>query len=148
MDYSEKLKDPRWQKKRLKILERDEFTCQICFDSKSTIHIHHRRYVVGKDPWEIPDRALVSLCEICHESEQDMIKDACACLVEIIRERFLSESIFEITEGFHQMTQFCTQDAVASALKLFLTDDEAQRKMIKDFFKDCKRQAALKTAEK
>jgi hypothetical protein len=27
-EYSKKLKHPRWQKKRLEILDRDKFTCQ------------------------------------------------------------------------------------------------------------------------
>lgn len=29
MTYAEKLKDPRWQKKRLRILERDAFACHM-----------------------------------------------------------------------------------------------------------------------
>ena len=36
-EYSQKLKDPRWQKKRLQILERDEWNCQICHDNESTL---------------------------------------------------------------------------------------------------------------
>ena len=43
--YYEKFKDPRWQKKRLEVLQRDEFMCQICLDTSSTLHIHHRRYI-------------------------------------------------------------------------------------------------------
>ena len=35
MGYSEKLKDPRWQKKRLEILERDNFRCQYCGDKNA-----------------------------------------------------------------------------------------------------------------
>lgn len=31
-DYSQKLLDPRWQRKRLEILQRDDFTCQVCSD--------------------------------------------------------------------------------------------------------------------
>lgn len=67
--YSEKLRDPRWQKKRLEILGRDEFCCQLCFDSKSTLHVHHRFYRAGLDPWEYEANALVTLCEYCHEEE-------------------------------------------------------------------------------
>ena len=47
MEYAEKLKDPRWQKKRLEILERDAWVCQKCFDTKSTLHVHHRIYNGG-----------------------------------------------------------------------------------------------------
>lgn len=67
--YLEKLKDPRWQKKRLEILQRDEWTCKICFDGESTLHVHHRYYTYGADPWDYPNEALVTLCHACHEGE-------------------------------------------------------------------------------
>ena len=69
MTYSEKLKDPRWQRKRLEILQRDDFTCQKCKDKESTLHVHHRIYLKGNDPWDYPDELLVTLCENCHEAE-------------------------------------------------------------------------------
>ncbi len=41
MKYSEKLKDPRWQKKRLEIFQRDEFHCQQCGDGENTLCVHY-----------------------------------------------------------------------------------------------------------
>lgn len=67
MTYSDKLRDPRWQKKRLEILNRDAFTCVFCESTEKELHVHHRRYERGKDPWEYPDQALVTLCKDCHE---------------------------------------------------------------------------------
>jgi len=67
MTYAEKLKDPRWQKKRLKVLNRDEFTCQCCGDSKSTLHVHH--FLYEKNPWDVEDHALITICEKCHQFE-------------------------------------------------------------------------------
>lgn len=67
MTYGQKLKDPRWQKKRLKILERDEFTCTICGDDKNTLHVHHEKYI--GDPWEVEDKYLKTVCETCHTNE-------------------------------------------------------------------------------
>lgn len=61
-EYAQKLKDPRWQKRRLQILERDHWECQQCFSSESTLHVHHRYYVEAGEPWEYPDSALVTLC--------------------------------------------------------------------------------------
>lgn len=58
-------KDPRWQKKRLLILERDNWRCQACFDSESTLHVHHILY--DGDPWNVEDLLLQTLCESCHE---------------------------------------------------------------------------------
>jgi hypothetical protein len=68
-EYFEKLKDPRWQKKRLEILERDGFTCRICNDTKSTLHIHHIIYFKESEPWEYDDKYLITLCKTCHENE-------------------------------------------------------------------------------
>jgi 5-methylcytosine-specific restriction endonuclease McrA len=67
MDYSVKLKDPRWQKKRLKIFARDKFTCQMCGDDKSTLVIHHIKYLLDKEPWEHPNKLLITICEDCHK---------------------------------------------------------------------------------
>ena len=63
--YSEKLKDPRWQKKRLEILNRDEFACQKCGDTETTLHVHHKKYNSG-EPWDIGNDHLTTLCEFCH----------------------------------------------------------------------------------
>jgi hypothetical protein len=68
MTYSEKLKDPRWQKKRLEILNRDKFACQDCFETTKTLHVHHLDYEQGADPWDYPDNYLITLCEDCHET--------------------------------------------------------------------------------
>lgn len=66
MTYAEKLRDPRWQRKRLEILERDKWTCAICEDKESTLHVHHKHYRDGLDPWDYEDGNLTTLCERCH----------------------------------------------------------------------------------
>ena len=53
--YSDKMKDPRWQKKRLEIFERDGWSCCRCGDTESTLNVHHLRYVPGHDPWDYPN---------------------------------------------------------------------------------------------
>ena len=73
--YAEKLKDPRWQRKRLEILERDRWTCQGCGDTKSTLHVHHCWYDPQRktEPWEYENRSLRTLCEQCHEGEREQL---------------------------------------------------------------------------
>jgi len=66
MTYTQKLRDPRWQKKRLIILERDQFRCVICNDNKEELQVHHKRYFRGLEPWEYEDVYLESLCSTCH----------------------------------------------------------------------------------
>lgn len=56
---------------RLKVLERDKFTCQCCYDTEQTLHVHHRYYVQGRDPWSYPMFSLVTLCVNCHKRPSD-----------------------------------------------------------------------------
>jgi len=66
--YSDLLKSPKWQKKRLEILQRDKFTCQSCNDDINTLHVHHLHYEKGLLPWEYENEDLVTLCEKCHDA--------------------------------------------------------------------------------
>lgn len=75
MKYSEKLKHPLWQKKRLQILSRDKFTCKLCKDTEATLHVHHKYYENSFEPWDYPNSALVTLCEHCHAEIERKKKD-------------------------------------------------------------------------
>lgn len=80
MTYSEKLKDQRWQKKRLELLEAAGWQCQCnsCQNEKDkpTLHVHHRIYLRNTDPWEYEDWAYQVLCDECHGFEQDIMESA------------------------------------------------------------------------
>lgn len=67
--YKEKLLDPRWQKLRLEVMQRDKFTCKFCGDKEKTLNIHHLCYNVSGNPWDVDDTALMCLCEDCHYVE-------------------------------------------------------------------------------
>lgn len=72
--YSQKLKDPRWQTKRARILTRCDGECEECGLS-SGLEVHHCYYRYGREPWQYPDTALLALCRDCHkrrgEAEMD-----------------------------------------------------------------------------
>lgn len=68
-EYSEYLKNPKWQKKRLEILSRDNFSCVVCgngIDTDTQVHVHHLSYRKGCMPWEYDNSNYVTLCEKCH----------------------------------------------------------------------------------
>lgn len=67
LSYFELLKDPRWQRKRLEIMERDWFACRICGDDKTTLNVHHQFYLSKLKPWEYENDTLMTLCEPCHK---------------------------------------------------------------------------------
>lgn len=68
--YYEQLKDPRWQKKRLQVLDRDGFACRHCGRADATLNVHHLFYRKGCAPWEYDDSALKTLCKDCHETAE------------------------------------------------------------------------------
>jgi hypothetical protein len=72
MKYSEKLRDPRWQRKRLEVMQRDKFTCLACGDKASTLNVHHKQY--HGDPWDAPMPSLETLCEACHGRRGELNK--------------------------------------------------------------------------
>lgn len=61
-----------WQKKRLEIMQRDEYACVSCGDDQKTLNVHHKTYRKGADPWEYDDDNFVTLCEECHKDMHDM----------------------------------------------------------------------------
>ena len=62
--YSEKLKHPKWQRRRLEIMSRDNFTCKICGDTETPFNVHHLSY--SGEPWDAPEEQLITLCVDCH----------------------------------------------------------------------------------
>lgn len=68
MAYADLLKDPRWQRKRLEMLNAAEWMCRLCFATEKTLHVHHKHYRRGAMPWEYSDSELEVLCENCHEA--------------------------------------------------------------------------------
>lgn len=81
--YFELLKDPRWQRRRLEILQRSDFECEGCCSTEKTLHVHHKIYRKGAMPWEYEDFELQALCEDCHASEhaqRESLNEAVALL--------------------------------------------------------------------
>lgn len=65
-EYKEALLSPRWQTKRARILKRDKYKCRKCPHTKY-LQVHHKYYLEGKQPWEVPDSCLITLCSKCHK---------------------------------------------------------------------------------
>lgn len=86
-NYGEKLKDPRWQKKRLEVFQRDEFMCQNvgCLATDKTLHVHHLIYFKGKEPWDIDIKYLLTLCEDCHEELELIQYEQCERLINAFK---------------------------------------------------------------
>jgi hypothetical protein len=95
MTYADKLKDPRWQKKRLEVFDANKWTCEQCGIPGQTLHAHHKRYQWGKDPWDYNLIDLACLCEDCHK--QVSIAD------DILKGKHKNKEIQEAAYGFKYM---------------------------------------------
>jgi hypothetical protein len=88
--YAEKLRDPRWQRRRLEVLSRAEFSCERCNATDKTLNVHHKLYKKGHAPWEYGDDELAVLCEPCHKVHHELdtlLKETLALLDEEDLER-------------------------------------------------------------
>ena len=71
VSYYELLKHPKWQKRRLEVLQEAGFRCEKCGAEDATLHVHHAYYEKGLAPWDYPAQSLHNLCENCHKRAQD-----------------------------------------------------------------------------
>ena len=80
-EYRKLLQNPKWQKKRLEILQRDNFSCVVCgngIDTDTQVHVHHLSYGKGCMPWEYDNSNFVTLCEQCHSDVHNNKLKLCA----------------------------------------------------------------------
>lgn len=89
LTYSDKLRDPKWQKRRLEILSRDNFTCIACGNESQELHVHHSFYTQNRDPWYYPDWSLSCICKDCHKfinvnklglEFESIMHEMCSCM--------------------------------------------------------------------
>lgn len=106
--YYEKLKDPRWQKKRLEIMERDKFECQLCYNNENELNVHHFEY--SKNPWDVENTSLITLCKDCHERIVVMEKLIIPLKIKIFRylslidEKSYVDAIKDVLSGIEIVT--------------------------------------------
>lgn len=109
-NYAEMLKSPLWQKKRLEIMQRDNFTCQYCGCNDRELHVHHFVYRKNSKPWEYNDNELITLCNKCHEVESEYnndLYDYFVALKEAFKQRGISMSL--LSSCFDDMMMFCEE---------------------------------------
>ena len=134
LKYAEKLKDPRWQKIRLEVFQRDEWTCDICLDDQSTLHVHHKIYQSGRDPWEYDLDSLVTLCEGCHFRETNHIKDACSVQIDQLKIQFFSQDLLDFAFHISKANYIHIPSLVLSAIGFALSDEKAQSNLLDSYF--------------
>lgn len=116
MSYSEKLKSPKWQKKRLEILQRDNFKCLCCNNDEKTLHIHHLEYN-NCEPWEYENASLITLCEDCHNNEEFLKNFTSPSIEYLTRLGFLRSDISKIVNHISNKTDSMSDTETYSYFK-------------------------------
>lgn len=137
--YAEKLKDPRWQRKRLEIMQRDDFTCKKCGDNESMLVVHHRYYIGGREPWEYDSGILVTLCQNCHEDEH-AYEGPAEDFQKILKAKgFFNSDIVDILTTFHCMTLDYPPQVFTAALNRALFPVDGMEKFMNEYFQAIKK---------
>lgn len=137
MNYLEKLKDPRWQKVRLKVMERDHFTCMSCMHSDKTLHVHHLTYEKGKEPWDYELDNFTTLCHECHEKIEAMQGDHISELSRLFKSRlkdtYIRDRCIKLFEEAKDLRELVTLIVDAIALG---REDEVYKSLQEIVFRD------------
>lgn len=56
----------KWGELRKKILARDKNKCVFC-GAKNKLRVHHQYYAKNGSIFDVPDTALITLCDVCHK---------------------------------------------------------------------------------
>jgi hypothetical protein len=83
LNYIEKLRDPRWQRRRLECFQSAGWKCERCHSGTKPLNAHHRQYRPGREPWEYELGELVCLCEDCH-AERHGLRETDGLLKQVI----------------------------------------------------------------
>lgn len=91
LSYTDQLKHPKWQRRRLEIMQRADFHCESCKSGEITLNVHHKLYRKGAMAWEYADNELQCLCENCHKGRHDVIAE-----IEALLHELPTESLFQV----------------------------------------------------
>ena len=129
--YAEKLRDPRWKRFRLdyiesKSTEEGDSECDDCGnETQGTLHVHHKVYRNGLEPWEYDFSDLRLICHECHDRLHEAEQRARA-LVLTLRphecyelDDFLEEFKEAIAEGHAKIALARCKNEIRDVLRTF-----------------------------
>lgn len=125
--YSEKLLDPRWQRKRLEVMDFWAFSCSECGEKTKTLHVHHQWYIPNREPWEYPMICFQALCKDCHDDRHSQVgeerSDRCAELELLIGTLFDPREMgFDCSHIAFAVSQLCDAGANLPAIRDAICD--------------------------
>ena len=118
--YSDKLKDPKWQKKRLQVLDLANWACEDCGRRDTELQVHHCAYIPGCEPWDYDSALLMATCATCHHHRQG--REDCIRVEMGKITRFMSPQ--ELDGEAWNMVAEMSQRQTARLANAFLPEDQ------------------------
>ncbi len=147
-EYSKLLLDPRWQKKRIEILQRDDFTCQLCGDSESTLHVHHCFYRKNNLPWDYPNSSLITLCYDCHDYETVELYRCKQALLEALSIKGATAGDYNcLACAIYESTEYRFNEQFISALCWAIKNPLGRDYLMDGFMEHCRIESEKRRAE-
>lgn len=121
--YSEQYRSPKWQKKRLEVLNAADFRCEDCGSKEKTLNVHHVIYHKGREVWNYDNDELMVLCEECHQARHRL-----QSAMMLIMKRFGTPGLTQIAGYIHGMVfdDLLRQDLDERNIKLWDDEDYCQ----------------------
>jgi hypothetical protein len=124
MTYSEKLRDPRWQKLRCELIEKANSRCTNCEHGHEDgpLQVHHLVYIRGKQPWEYDERFLKVLCDNCHMNWQINQESMQIALALMCSRRGMWHA-YDLSKAFFDMARLPDHHCVVNEVEYILTQE-------------------------
>ena len=104
LSYYEQITHPLWIKKRDEILERDNYTCQICKSNLHKVEVHHLCYFPDLLAWEYDDELMVTVCKKHHtQLTYDLPKIAGLIAFQCLKQNIDLNTIIELLLKLNQI---------------------------------------------
>lgn len=130
--YQEKLKDKRWQKKRIAILNRDGCECRYCGEA-DRLNVHHINYI--GEPWDCPDNLLITLCNKCHEEEEAKLKTAKDSVFKHFRNAgLMANEMVQLAQGLKDSCISLTNNDYAISIILYAISNKDLMSIANDLY--------------
>jgi hypothetical protein len=131
MNYAQQIKHPNWQKKRLEVLEFNDFQCENCGESGQELHVHHPFYKRGAMIWQYDLEELMCLCHKCHkdahakdEEIKYLLADRNICKSEVIGVlKAMNDSPYTQLDSYEEVEGYLNYYGISGELQdTFITE--------------------------
>lgn len=93
-EFFKQYQTKEWYDISKRIKARDHNTCQMCGCNDKPLSVHHLRYGENGSIYDVPDSALITLCEDCHQKQHLAKKDILSTIDDF---RWIGYTDYEIS---------------------------------------------------